>query len=130
MYLSLLILFSFWQCLCFLFYSVTAGLHKWNIAKRPIWLLVFRECQNGAPGRLHCCLWRMWVGIFQWCLLPPQLRLASIHDRRENLSLLVFPDQENNTDNTIADKSLRFFFLLFLQCSLALPVSLCMLKST
>lgn len=36
--------------------------HKWNIAKRPIWLLVFRECQDDACRRLRGCLWRTWVG--------------------------------------------------------------------
>lgn len=105
------------QHLCFLFCYLTAGLLRWNIAKRSIWLLLLRECQDDAPGRLQCGLWRRWVGI--WCLLPPQLQLAGFHDSRESYSLLVFPDQKNNADDTTTDKSPGFI------CN-ALPVPFCM----
>lgn len=81
-----------------------------NTAKRPIWLLVFRECHDGAPGRSQCCLWRTWGGIFCWSFLSSQLWLVGIHDSKESHSLLVFPDQKNNADNTTTDRSPGFIY--------------------
>lgn len=106
----------------FFIFLLTAGLHKWNIAKRPIWLLVFRVCQQDAPGRLHYCLPRMGGVTVWWCFLPPQLWSAGFHDSGENCSLLVFPDQKNNADNATADRS-----PIYSPGWLILPVPTCML---
>lgn len=41
-----------WQGECFVLCYSTAGFHKWNIAKRHIWLLGLRECRDDIPARL------------------------------------------------------------------------------